>query len=118
MACKVISFIIFFSFLVFRDRVSLCSPGCPRTHSVDRAGLELRNPPASASQVLGLKACPTPAQQVISYFRTVWFSLTILKPHILSYIFPLNVLLFFLEIGPLCEALLSLKLVTWASAGL
>ncbi|GAB1290241.1 S-adenosyl-L-methionine-dependent tRNA 4-demethylwyosine synthase TYW1 [Apodemus speciosus] len=35
--------------------VSLCSPGCPGTHSVDQAGLELRNPPASASQVLGLK---------------------------------------------------------------
>ncbi|GAB1296554.1 26S proteasome non-ATPase regulatory subunit 11 [Apodemus speciosus] len=31
-------------------------PGCPGTHSVDQAGLELRNPPASASQVLGLKA--------------------------------------------------------------
>jgi hypothetical protein len=29
------------------------------THSVDQAGLELRNPPASASQVLGLKACAT-----------------------------------------------------------
>jgi hypothetical protein len=41
--------------LVFRDRVSLCSPGCPGTHSVDQAGLKLRNPPASASQVLGLK---------------------------------------------------------------
>jgi hypothetical protein len=26
-------------------------------NSVDQAGLELRNPPASASQVLGLKAC-------------------------------------------------------------
>ena len=24
---------------VFRDRVSLCSPGCPGTHSVDQAGL-------------------------------------------------------------------------------
>jgi hypothetical protein len=33
------------------------SPGCPGTHSVDQAGLELRNPPASASQVLGLKVC-------------------------------------------------------------
>jgi hypothetical protein len=32
---------------------------CPGTHSVDQAGLELRNPPASASQVLGLKACAT-----------------------------------------------------------
>jgi hypothetical protein len=45
--------------LVFRDRVSLCSPGCPGTHSVDQAGLKLRNPPASASQVLGSKACAT-----------------------------------------------------------
>jgi hypothetical protein len=44
---------------VFRDRVSLYSPGCPGTHFVDQAGLELRNPPASASQVLGLKACAT-----------------------------------------------------------
>jgi hypothetical protein len=48
--------------LVFRDRVSLCSPGCPGTHSVDQAGLELRNLPASASQVLVLKACATTAR--------------------------------------------------------
>jgi hypothetical protein len=46
-------------FCFFRDRVSLCSPGCPGTHSVDQAGLELRNLPASSSQVLGLKACTT-----------------------------------------------------------
>jgi hypothetical protein len=26
----------------FRDRVSLCSPGCPGTHSVVQAGLELK----------------------------------------------------------------------------
>jgi hypothetical protein len=45
--------------LVFRDRVSLCSPGYPVTHFVDQAGLEFRNPPASASQVLGLKAYAT-----------------------------------------------------------
>jgi hypothetical protein len=49
-------------FLVFRDRVSLYSLGCPGTHFVDQAGLELRNPPASASQVLGLKACATTAR--------------------------------------------------------
>jgi hypothetical protein len=59
-----------FSFLeggVVQDRVSLCSPGCPGTHSVEKAGLELRNPPASASQVLGLKACATtaPAQSIL-----------------------------------------------------
>ena len=54
--------VLFFSFsflLVLWDRVSLCSPGCPGTHSVDQAGLELRNPPASASQVLGLKVWAT-----------------------------------------------------------
>jgi hypothetical protein len=50
--------LIFFFFFP-RDRVSLCSPGCPGTHSVDQAGLQHRNSPASASQVLGLKACAT-----------------------------------------------------------
>jgi hypothetical protein len=44
---------------LFWDRVFLWSPVYPGTHSVDQAGLELRNPPASASQVLGLKACAT-----------------------------------------------------------
>jgi hypothetical protein len=48
-----------FFWLVFRDRVSQCSPGCPGTHSVDQASLKFRNPPASASQVLGLKAFAT-----------------------------------------------------------
>jgi hypothetical protein len=37
----------------------LYSPGCPGTHFVDQAGLELRNIPASASRVLELKACAT-----------------------------------------------------------
>jgi hypothetical protein len=45
-------FISFFFF--FGDRVS-------GTHSIDQACLELRNLPASASQVQGLKACATPA---------------------------------------------------------
>jgi hypothetical protein len=40
---------------VFPDRISLCSPGCPGTHFVDQAGLELRNLPASASRVLGYR---------------------------------------------------------------
>jgi hypothetical protein len=63
------SFLSFFLFLFyfilfffFRDRVSLCSSGCPGTHSVDQAGLKLRNPPASASQMLGLKAYTTIAR--------------------------------------------------------
>ncbi|EEQ62534.1 hypothetical protein CBFG_06246 [Clostridiales bacterium 1_7_47FAA] len=54
------SFLFYFIF-VFRDRVSLYSSGCPGTHSVDQADLKLRNPPASASRVLGLKACATTA---------------------------------------------------------
>jgi hypothetical protein len=68
------SFFIF-SFLVFgfQDKISLCSPGCPVTYSVDQAGLELRNPPASASRVLGLKACTTTARLGISFFREVFF---------------------------------------------
>jgi hypothetical protein len=39
--------------LVFGWLVSLCSPGCSRT------GLQLRNPPASAFRVLGLKVSTT-----------------------------------------------------------
>jgi hypothetical protein len=49
---------------VFQDRVSLCSPGCPGTHFVDQAGLELRNTPASASRVLGSKVCTTMPGQI------------------------------------------------------
>jgi hypothetical protein len=58
----IVSFLFFFflfSFLVFQDRVSLYSPGCPGTHSVDQVGLKLRNLSASASRVLGLKARAT-----------------------------------------------------------
>jgi hypothetical protein len=53
---------LFVCLLVFPDRVSLYSPDCPGTHFVDQASLELRNPPDSASQVLGLKACIITAQ--------------------------------------------------------
>jgi hypothetical protein len=35
------------------------SPGCPGTHSVDQGELKLRDLPASAFQVLGLKVCTT-----------------------------------------------------------
>ena len=35
--------------------VSLCSPGCSGTCSVDHAGLEPRDLPASAFQMLGVK---------------------------------------------------------------
>jgi hypothetical protein len=57
-------FLLLLFFVYFRDRVSQYSPGCPGTQFVDQAGLELRNPPASASasRVLGLKACATTAR--------------------------------------------------------
>jgi hypothetical protein len=46
-----------------RDRVSLCSPGCPGTHSVDQAGLELRNLPASASGIKSMHQHAQPNKQ-------------------------------------------------------
>jgi hypothetical protein len=57
-------FCFVFVLLVFLEKLSLYSPGCPGTHSVDQAGLRLRNSPASVSQVLGLKACATTARHM------------------------------------------------------
>lgn len=37
----------------------MCMPGCPGAQSVNQAGLELRYPPVSASQILGLKVLAT-----------------------------------------------------------
>jgi hypothetical protein len=65
-------------FFFFRDRDSLCSPGCPGTHFVDQAGLELRNPPASASPVLGLKVCATTAWPGIPTVLKMTFSFNFL----------------------------------------
>lgn len=45
-----------------RDGISLVSSGCPRTHAVGQAGLELTDPPAFASHVLGFR--PVPSEQV------------------------------------------------------
>jgi hypothetical protein len=49
------------------------------THSIDQAGLKLRNPPvsASASQELGLKACATTAQQVFISITNVFPTLSL-----------------------------------------
>jgi hypothetical protein len=67
--CLFVLWVIFcFDLICFFETVSLCSPGCPGTHSVDQAGLELRNLPVSASQVLGLKAGDTTAQLVLFCF--------------------------------------------------
>ena len=67
------------SFFFFQDRVSLCSPGCPGTHSVDQAGLKLRNSPASASQV-GLKGCATtPGCDLQSYMSLLIYISSLLS---------------------------------------
>jgi hypothetical protein len=54
--------------LGFGDRFSLCGSGCPGTHSVDQAGLELRNLPASTSQVLGFKGVCHHRLDLIDFF--------------------------------------------------
>jgi hypothetical protein len=53
--CSLISVLSFY----FWDRVSLCSPGCHKTCSIDQAGFELWDWPASASSVGRLRACRT-----------------------------------------------------------
>jgi hypothetical protein len=59
-------FVLFcFALFVLRDRVSLCSPSYPGTH---QPGLELRNPSAIASQVLGIKVRTTSACQSCVFF--------------------------------------------------
>jgi hypothetical protein len=57
------------------------SHGCPGTHSIDQVGLESRNLPSLAFQVLGLKACATTLGQRkwISYFYIYFKFLTKLK---------------------------------------
>jgi hypothetical protein len=51
---------LFFCFLFFFETGFLCiALAVLELTFVDQAGLELRNPPASASRVLGLKACAT-----------------------------------------------------------
>jgi hypothetical protein len=61
-------FSIFFCFVFlfcFFETGFLCislASGFPGTHFVDPVGLKLRNLPASASQVLGLKVCATTAR--------------------------------------------------------
>jgi hypothetical protein len=78
-------FFCFVLFLFFRDRVSLYSPGCPGTHSVDQAVPKLRNPPASDSQVLGLKACAITTRLFfflkIYLFLFIWVHCSCLQTH-------------------------------------
>jgi hypothetical protein len=51
------SFYLFVFYLIFLRQGSLCHPRHHGTHFVDQAGHQLRDSPASASWLLGLKAC-------------------------------------------------------------
>jgi hypothetical protein len=57
--------------VVFQDRVSLCSPGCPGTPSVDQAGLELRNLPVSvwALELKRVRKTTEEAEEVAQTFK-------------------------------------------------
>ena len=61
-------FFVFLFVFFLPDRVSLCSPGCP-VLCVDQAVLKLRNPSASASQVLELKVCVHPPLPGSTFFK-------------------------------------------------
>jgi hypothetical protein len=88
---------LFFIFVT----VSLCSPGYPRTHSVDQACLKLRNLPASAFQVLELMVCTTTIPASERGFVLFCFVL---------FCFVLFCFVLFFETGFLCIALAVLEL--------
>lgn len=55
---------------VFQDKASLCNLECPGTCSVD---LELRDPPDSASRILGLKVSSTTTQHPTLVCKNVFW---------------------------------------------
>lgn len=58
-------YVSFFFLWFFEIGFFLDSHGCPGIFSVDRTGLELRDPPTSASRVLELQVCTTTARHSI-----------------------------------------------------
>ena len=58
----ILHFFVLYLFLFFNTGFFCIALAVLELIFVDQAGLELRNPPASASQVLGLKVCATTAQ--------------------------------------------------------
>ena len=68
--------VFFVCLFVFGSRVSLYIPGCPGPPFVDQAGLELRNLPASAFQVMGLNVCATMRGPYVSLIHTILIALS------------------------------------------
>ena len=67
---------IFFIYFFFQAKVSLYIPGCPGPPFVDQAGLELRNLPASAFQVMGLNVCATMPGPYVSLIHKILIALS------------------------------------------
>lgn len=92
---KYISFKFYFS-LFFHRRVSPSSSGCPGPHFVDQVGFELRNLPAFASTVLGLKAyAPTVISSVYFIYYLEYKFCIFIKHHsfvLYVYIYQLNII--------------------------
>ena len=74
--CMVVTWTLLLQLLYFSHKMVLvlfgtgflCSPGYPGTSSVDLVvDLEIRDPPASAPQVLGLKVWATTAWPLTSF---------------------------------------------------
>ena len=61
--------LIFYLFIYFKTGFLCVALAVLELTFVDQAGLELRNPPASVSQVLGLKACDTTPGFLIFFFK-------------------------------------------------
>jgi hypothetical protein len=61
---------------VYQDRVSLCSPALWGIHSIEQAGFKFRDPPASATQMPGLKACADAATATTA--ATTWIAFSFL----------------------------------------
>ena len=74
--CLFVCFILFCFVLFFRAKVSLYSPSCPGPPFVDQAGVELRNLPASAFQVMGLNVCATMPGPYVSLIHTILIALS------------------------------------------
>jgi hypothetical protein len=76
---------LWFWFLVFQDRVSLYSPGCPGTYFVDQAGLELRTtclclPSAGIRGELHQCLAVLFSRQIFTVYSSYILKITLLQP--------------------------------------
>ena len=73
-------YLFIYLFIYFWSRVSLCSFGCPETHSLDQASFEFRYLPASAClHLLGARIKGMPHHLPAAYFNFYCFTIFILE---------------------------------------